>query len=418
MTPGRTLQPLASGQRIEAMDVLRGFALLGILLMNIEAFVGPLEQAMSGLDPALTGADRVADLAVYFFVQGKFWTLFSLLFGMGFVVMQQRAQSAGRPFLALYLRRTLGLLIIGLAHALLVWSGDILVSYALTALVLLLFFRNTPVDRLPGRGVCLYLAPLVLLLAAGLAGEWQPAAPGAAANGSQAVAPAAPVDTVAQAQRVAYGQGDFAAATRQRWEDLKGMPGYIFFLLPMALGLFVLGGWFVRSGMIANPGHHPEAYRLLRRVVLPVGMLAMAGSIWLTPTLAIGEFSGREGVAMALGESGSLLMCLGYLGWVMAGLQSSTWAPWLALLAPAGRMALSNYLLQSLVCTSIFYGYGLGAFEQLPRLWQLPFAVGLFVLQVLASRWWLARFRFGPVEWLWRAWTYLQWPPMRVRHLQ
>jgi len=92
------------------------------------------------------------------------------------------------------------------------------------------------------------------------------------------------------------------------------------------------------------------------------------------------------------------------------------WVAALGWLAPAGRMALSNYLLQSLVCTLLFYGYGAGLFERLPRAWQPAFALGLFALQVLASHAWLRSFRFGPVEWLWRGFTYLQWPPLRRRN--
>jgi uncharacterized protein len=107
------------------------------------------------------------------------------------------------------------------------------------------------------------------------------------------------------------------------------------------------------------------------------------------------------------------MMCLGYRAWVMRALQPLAGARRLGWLAPAGRMALSNYLLQSIVCTLLFYGYGLGLFERLPRFWQVPFALGLFALQALASRWWLARYRFGPVEWLWRSLTYLKAQPMR-----
>jgi len=104
-------------------------------------------------------------------------------------------------------------------------------------------------------------------------------------------------------------------------------------------------------------------------------------------------------------------MCLGYLAWIVRGVQ--TGAPLLASLAPVGRMALTNYLVQSIVCTLVFYGYGLGFFEQLSRAWQVPFALALFAVQVALSHWWLARFRFGPAEWAWRALTYGQLPPMR-----
>src|SRR5690606_29073303 len=122
----------------------------------------------------------------------------------------------------------------------------------------------------------------------------------------------------------------------------------------------------------------------------------------------------RSGSAQALGMLGSGLMCLGYLGWLVAffkgpGARLGAW------LAPAGRMALTNYLMQSVVCTLVFYGYGLGWYGQLPRAWHVPFALVLFVLQVLLAHVWLARFRFGPMEWLWRSATYLRPQPMRLR---
>jgi uncharacterized protein len=142
---------VASGERIAVLDVLRGAALLGILLMNIEAFSGPLDLAFTGIDTHWQGIDYWADAFVYVFVQGKFFTLFSLLFGAGFAVMAQRAEVAGRvhPF---YLRRSAGLLLIGLCHALLVWSGDILVMYALVSLPLLAC-REAPRSWLPWMGV-------------------------------------------------------------------------------------------------------------------------------------------------------------------------------------------------------------------------------------------------------------------------
>ena len=134
------LAPVATHERVHSLDVVRGFALLGIFLMNVEFFGRPLQDVNApGIDPSLAGLDYVADAAIFFFVQSKFWTLFSLLFGMGFAVMIERARRAGRPFVPAYLRRSLALLGIGLVHALLVWSGDILVSYALGALLLLGF---------------------------------------------------------------------------------------------------------------------------------------------------------------------------------------------------------------------------------------------------------------------------------------
>lgn len=406
------LAPVAAAERIAAMDVLRGFALLGILLMNIEAFVGPMFQAITGLDPTLRGADRWADALVYILVQGKFYTLFSLLFGMGFAVMLARAQSAGRPFFALYLRRTLALLAIGLVHALLVWSGDILVPYALLALVLLLLFRRTPQSRLPKWGVALYLVPSLFMLVSCLA---LLTPEGAAALQEGMAEQGAEMASALEAQRVAYGSGDYAAATARRIADTGMMlGGYLPFWGWQILGMFLLGAWFVRSGAIAEPERFAPLYRRLRTVALPVGLGMMLLSFWLMPTIDFARLDLRIAIANALNAVGSLLMCLGYVGLVVGGLQSSAWHRRLALLAPAGRMALSNYLLQSLLCTLLFYHYGLGLFEQLSRAWQVPFVLVLFALQVAASHWWLARFRFGPMEWLWRWATYGRRPPMRL----
>jgi uncharacterized protein len=144
-------------------------------------------------------------------------------------------------------------------------------------------------------------------------------------------------------------------------------------------------------------------------------LLSMLGSVALEPTMDFATFNLRVSTAFTLQMLANLLMCLGYVAWVMRALASAPWQRPFAWLAPAGRMALTNYLMQSLVCTWIFYGYGLGHFEQLPRAWQPVFAVVLFGLQVALSRLWLSRFRFGPVEWLWRSLTYAELQPLRLR---
>lgn len=415
MTYVTTLMPVSPSERIEAMDVLRGFALLGILLMNIEGLVGPLNAAITGLDPRLSGADRWADALIYLLVQGKFYTLFSLLFGMGFAVMMSRAEAAGRPFTGLYLRRTLTLLAIGLAHMVLVWSGDILTVYALIALLLLWRFRRTPLSRLPRWGIALYLLPALLVGGIGALGSLAQLEPTAAAEWQRAMdAQSVEWAQTILAQRQAYGGGDYAAAVAQRFDDLLAMLGYMLLMGWQILGLFVLGTWFVRSGAMARPQEFPRLYAWMRGVALPLGLGLMLWSFWMMPSNDYSRIDFTAGLASGLAMVASLLICLGYLGWIVRGLQSPRWAPKLGLLAPAGRMALTNYLSQSLVCTLIFYGYGLDYFEQMPRAWQVPFVLVFFALQVAFSHWWLARFRYGPMEWIWRGCTYGRRPPMRV----
>jgi len=400
------LQPVTAAERIVLLDVLRGFALLGILLMNIEGFAGPLNAALTGVDPALAGADRWADAFVYFFVQGKFYTLFSLLFGMGFAVMSSRAEGARRPFVPMYLRRSAGLLVIGLAHALLLWSGDILVSYALLSL-LLLAFAEAPTRWLPVLGVFVYLLASAWVLLFGAIGTF---AQHDANFQHQLSEVAAQWQHALEAQRQAFGAGSYAQATVQRAADLGEALRGLLVNGPTMLGMFLLGAWFLRSGVIAAPERHARLFATLRWVALPVGIALMALSYWISPWMDPARLDIPLSLAWALASVANLLMCLGYLAWV------TRWVAQLRWLAPAGRMALSNYLVQSLVCTLLFYGYGAGLFEQLPRVWQLPFALCLFALQILASHVWLRVFRFGPVEWLWRGFTYLQWPPLRRRN--
>ncbi len=389
-------QPIAPDERIATLDVLRGLALLGILLMNMEGFVGPLDLSTTGIDPHWQGVDRWADAFVYVFVQGKFFTLFSLLFGAGFAVMAQRAEAAGRDFTGFYLRRSLGLLGIGLAHALLLWSGDILVAYALLSF-LLLAFREAPRAWLPAMGMLSYLAAIGLMLLLGAMVMLLPADAAQAASAQAAI----------EAQRQAYGHGTYAQAVLQRLHDFGASLGALLVVGPQVLGMFLIGSWFARSGAIARPDQHARLFAWLRRGALPLGLALMLASAWYQPWLAPGRFDLRSAVAYATGSVAGLLMCLGYLAWGVR------WSHALRWLAPAGRMALSNYLGQSLVCTLLFYDYGLGWFEQMGRAWQLLFAVALFAAQVAFSRFWLRRFRFGPVEWLWRAITYWRLPPLR-----
>ena len=406
--------PIAAHERIPAMDVIRGFALLGILLMNIEGLVGPTNVALTGVDPALSGLDRWVDAGIYILVQGKFYALFSLLFGMGFAVMMSRAHDAGRPFVPVYLRRTFALLVIGLVHATLVWSGDILTSYALLALLLLWLFRTTATSRLPWWGIALYVVPSLAVLGLGLLGSLMQLIPEVATEFDKAMVEGAN-DRMAQveAQRRAYGSGSYLDATWQRGRDLVSMMGYLILVGWQILGLFVLGGWFVRSGAIARPQTFPRLFANLRWLGLPIGLVLMLVSYYLMPAMDPGRLDFTSGAATALTMLGSLLMSLGYLAWLVRGLQSPVMARALAVLAPAGRMALTNYLLQSLICTWIFYGYGLGYFEGLSRAWQVPFVVAFFAAQLWLSRWWMARFHFGPIEWLWRAVSYGKRPLMR-----
>jgi len=428
MGAGTKLGPVTGGERIEAMDIVRGFALLGIFLMNVEFFSRPLQDIGSeGINSTLLGLDYAADALVYFFVQSKFWTLFSMLFGMGFAVMIDRAQRAGRPFVLPYLRRSIALLGIGAIHACLVWAGDILVTYAAGALVLLLLrglrhgilsLRRRGEPMVPMRakklavlGGSLYAVPLLLLLVVGTLTSLKP--PGHAAPSPERAAALAERAQATTTAIHAYSQGTYAEAVDQRVHDtleqLAQLPAFLFLLI----GIFLIGIAILRSGALSQPEVHGAALRRVRNWGLPIGFALGAISISLGTAAPMGSLRLSNAIQMVTYLASGLVLALAYGATMTLAAQGKA-GPWLRRwLAPAGRMALSNYLVQSLIGTLLFYHYGLGLWGQVGRAGQVLLVFTVFGLQLLVSRWWLARFQFGPVEWLWRAITYWTLPPMR-----
>lgn len=557
------LSPVAPQQRIEALDVVRGFALFGIFLMNIEFFNRSISGIMLGMPAGLTGLDWLASWFIAYFVQGKFWTIFSLLFGMGFAVMLTRAEHAGRDFMAPYLRRILGLAVFGAAHYIFLWVGDILFSYAVGAgalLILLygkwkqilvtlavlvgigfipdmdpvfgiagalafvslmsLYLRAERQITVRGRSIPLFsfilltlsvvaaiaavvlwslpngpkepripvtIASVVLLILGALSARFhepaslrelrlgvtiytfaflmmtiggavqylkphEPATPPSAAAAAkvpdQAMgAPAKPVAAGAankkpeptEAEKAAEKKAERAKRMAKREEDIRnevrimssgryaeavelrarkfpekvaGDAGFAGVLVAM----FLLGSWFVRSGVMANTGAHLPLFRKLAFVALPFGVgLGLLGSLITMSHIPGDDFDGFQ-LARGLAMLGNLPACLGYVGMVVLMLHSKSALSTIRVLAPVGRMALTNYLAQSLICSLVFFGYGLGQWG-MARAWQVVFVVVVFALQVAFSHWWLARFRYGPMEWLWRGFTYRQLPTMRLNPL-
>ena len=399
--------PLDGAARLQALDVVRGFALAGIFLMNIEWFTRPMQQMGQGIAASATGLDHAAAWAVHTFVAGKFWVLFSLLFGMGFAVMASRA-GPGPDFRVRYVRRCLALLAFGLLHALLLWPGDILHTYAIAGLLLLALGG---LDGLTGvaMGVALYGLPAMLVVAMGglmsLAGGNIPdAAPMAAAAEAQALAAAQ-----------AYAHGGYPDAVAQRARDFAGivLQGDAM-VVPMALGVFLLGAAMVRAGRLRDPAAQRGRYLRLALWTLPAGALLVALSLRVGSSFDGLREMGPLMLSQGLMMLGSLPLALGYFALVLLGLGVPGLSRALGWLAPAGRMALTLYLLQSLLAALLFHGYGLGLWGQVGRAGQVLLALAVFALQVVLAHGWMARYRFGPMEWLWRWITYGARPPMRL----
>lgn len=396
----------AVDDRSPELDVIRGFALFGVMLINLyghHEFAIPAE-VLGGLSTA--PIDRPLGWVFDVFMSGKAQALFSMLFGFGFAMFLSRAEARGADGMKLYLRRLTILLVIGFAHVLAVFWGDILHIYALTAFVLILF-RRAP-DRwllFCGLGFSL-LAGLVMTLHL----AWVEAATGATPALSAAL-------EAGNARRwIAFMAGDYPAYVVELVRSIGAewfLSVFAWSYMGTVLGRFLMGYWLFRKDWLMRPAAHAAGFRRWAPRLI-IGGLALS-----LADVAIGASGFEPEVAAQVGleilhRAGQLTLALGYGAGLVVLMQGERARRLLSGLGDVGRMALTNYLTQSVVYLFVFYGFGLGLMRYGGALTCLAIAVVTFALQIAFSRWWLARFRFGPLEWLWRSATYGQWQRFRI----
>jgi uncharacterized protein len=392
--------PVPSAQRIAAVDVVRGLALFGVLLINLlwHADIVIPGRVLARLPTA--DIDAWLDPVLRWLWQGKAQALFSLLFGFGFAAMIDRLEQRGAPADRLYARRLSVLLVVGFAHLFLVWFGDILHNYALAGFGLLLL-RRARTGVLVGLGLVL---SLFSFLAADLYLTGHPALDARLAE----------ADRWGRAARWAIWQGgDYgryvANMIEAVWREYLSAPLFPA-LTATALGRFLLGAAIFRVGWLAEP---ERARRLARRGLpwlLPVGLI-LAGVHPLIEAAGWPAIDVQRDVIGLIDRLGQLVLALAWAAaavWLVRGGFEKA-------LAAVGRMALTNYLMQSLVYLFVLYGFGLGWLKYDGATFALSLALAVFALQIGFSLWWLARFRFGPAEWVWRTLTYGRAPTLRPR---
>ena len=369
-------------ERLASIDILRGLALFGVLAVNLvtEFRVSIFQQFLPAEAPPLM-SDRIVEAFVSFALELKAFALFSLLFGVGLAIQFDRFSRRGR---ALYwlARRLAVLLLLGLIHLLLIWNGDILTEYALAGFLVLPFlYAPTWVLAV---GIASLLAFYVAMPLLHLPIPW----PTAATLQLH----------VAEANRV-YATGGVGETWRFGLRELPLLAALHIYIFPRTVALFLLGAFVWRIGVLQHLGRYKRELAIGAWAGIAVGAAFAAG--------------GGAGARLA-----TVILALGYAATVMALVQFSATGRVLNVFAAVGRMAFTNYVMQSLIFSLIFFGYGLGQFGRLGAANTLALGVTVYMAQMLLSAWWLGRFRFGPLEWLWRTLMYGEVQPMVANTLR
>jgi uncharacterized protein len=418
--------PVGDSQRIESLDVLRGFALLGILLMNIVGFGLPAAAYSNPVVGIVTGADLWVWAGMELFAEGAMRCLFSILFGAGVVLFTtgEKSKSAG-----LHYKRTFWLLVFGLVDGyLLLWNGDVLITYALAGAVLFWVRDTQPGRLLLTTGVLIVFMSLsygAMQYGLGLAKQ-------AADEVERSDVPQSlSADVLDGAEQWYSFAGDYSPTPEEREAELaqrresygsaflwnaEQTNGMLMFVLPVimfwdALAMMLLGMALYKYGVLQG-SRSPTFYWRLMFTGFAVGLSVNA----LEVSRAIGDDFALLSVfaqTQASYHVGRVGLAMGYIGLLMLLIQKDVLGALRARLAAVGRMALSNYLMHSVICMFVFTGAGFGLVGELTRAQLYIVVVAIWALQLTVSPWWLGRYRFGPLEWLWRGLTYGRYPANR-----
>lgn len=385
------LRPVAPEARLLQLDVLRGLALFGVLLVNLDVFSGSMWALEAKLPYPMGWGGSTLTFLVKALLEGKAAALLALLFGAGLAIQFEGARRKERSYTPTGLRRIGALALFGLAHSFLLWNLDILLDYALISLMMLPFLRIRP-------GRILWAIPLLLGVSLLIALPFL-----------SSIRQEPNPDWFYRMGLQHYGAGSWLGALKYRsWELVHFIGPDRLTSRPLTLlPFFVLGVYFWKKGFLSDPEKHFRTLRVLALVCLVLGLLsnlipqdalkAWAAGIPFRPLrilIKLTAFFARP------------TLTLGYAAGILLLLRRPWWRTIMSPFAPLGRMALTQYLLQSVVCTWVFNGHGLGLYGKVSVSACVLGGIVLFAIQVWSSRLWLERYAMGPAEWLWRRMTY------------
>ncbi len=401
--------PTLKSERIISLDILRGFAILGILIMNIQsmsmiesAYLNPLSYS------DFTGINKVVWIFSHIFFDSKFISIFSILFGAGIVLFTDRLKQKGINSLKIHYSRTFWLLLVGLLHAYMLWYGDILVSYALCGLWVVLFRKKKPKTLF----IIAFIFITISFLTNFLTGLTVPYMPEEVKQDlMQSWMPTA--DEIAK--ELSIYRGSFTKQLSLRIETAIWFQTFLFFFSVgwKITGLMLIGMGLHKSGVLTAQ-KSKKFYAIFTISGLAIGFLVVIYGMYKN---LVNNFSLEYSffIGSQFNSWGSIFVALGYIGLVMLLIKTFK-KGWLAAsLQAVGQTALSNYLIQSIIGTLLFYGHGLGLYGKVERWQQMLIVFGVWIIQLIISPIWLKYFKYGPFEWLWRSLTYWERQPMRIK---
>lgn len=405
------LQPIGASPtppnvRYDIIDIVRGFALLGVLLANINWVNNMFTPETAEALPTST-IDSIFSSLIWVLVDYKFYTIFTILFGLGFAMQISRAAEKQQPIMPVYSRRLFILLLIGIAHTFLLWYGDILHVYALLGFTLILFHKKSDKVLL----IWILIAAVITALMPFI--HWKTTVAGF-------------IEMPSESRTIQYSE--LSSGT---WSDIINInlvfnlseysdltlkfDGTSYWYLSV-FWKFLLGYLIGRHMFLQKPERYLTSYRKMLPWTLLIGLAGNA--FWVVygriTDQWIPETHSATSLIWVLVEISILSLSIAYIAGVVLLFQKPSWKNKLNLLAPVGRMALTNYLTQSFFIILIFYDLGWGLSGKVGSVVCLLLAIILFALQTALSIWWLKRFRFGPVEWAWRSLTYGKRQPLRL----
>lgn len=412
----QALAPVKANEREIFMDVLRGFAILGIFIANLNGFSWYREGLPASGPYLLPQADRSMSFLHHMFIEGKFYSIFSLLFGWGIALQFKRAAANDINALPTVRRRLLFMLLLGAAH-LLIWPGDIVFFYGLLAF-LLLPLRKFSNKVLLITGVILVLSPILLYW---LKMTWP------VLNYPSELLINTGIKVDSAITNIKSEEEFLGLMKTGNWFDQLKMNisgfffryQYLIFVsrVPKVLGMFLIGYVLGRSDFYKNIAQHRK---LIYTIIIAGLLIGLPANYFLAKQMQdhMGDYFGLkmngwyQTIAYALGVAP---LALAYVGLFMLSFQTVVGKKILAVFAPAGKMAFSNYIMQSLIGNYVFLGAGLGYMWKVGPVYYTIFGVLVFIGQIIISTAWLKYFNYGPVEWLWRSATYKKWQPMKKR---